>query len=214
MTTNSISIKNNSLVQVRLIEARDLGYVIANDRHFALKPRSTLDITSSLQSGINVISLMVSTESIKNDPTRIMTGKNEWSGRFEIYINGDMAGAYAKKGPSFIGGKEYVVASIELNLVKDNRKPTTLQLVNRFQRVQEMLDADRADFPKSHPHIIFKNGVAINLWRNSLGVDHIFIVDGCGACVYGGYVLWPYSKKLKRVLEDIRHAFKSDIIEA
>lgn len=214
MTTNSISIKDNSLVQVRLIEVRDLGYVIANDRHFALKPGTTLDITSSLQKGINMISLMVNAESIKEDPTRIMIGKNEWLGRFEIYVNGEMAGAYSKKGPSFIGGKEYVVAAIELNLVKDNRKPTTLQLINRFQCVQEMLDADRADFHKSHPHMLFENGVAINLWRNSFGVDHVFITDGCGVCVYGGYVLWPYKKKLKRILEEIRHEFRTDVIEA
>jgi hypothetical protein len=45
MTTNTISINDTNLVQVRLIEVRDAGHITVNDRHFALKAGEIGNIT-------------------------------------------------------------------------------------------------------------------------------------------------------------------------
>jgi hypothetical protein len=212
MATNAISIRDTSLVQIRLVEVRDTGHITVNDRHFALKTGTTVDITPSLREGINIIAFVVNTDSIKDDPSRLLTGKYEWLGRFEIYVDGEIAGSYSKRGSYLIGGKENVIATIEVSVAKDVSKPTVIQLVNQFQRVQGITDADKADFPKSHPHIGFKNGVTVHTWKNYAGVDHVFITDRSGKCVYGGYVGWIHSKYLQNVLQALHHELKEYIV--
>jgi hypothetical protein len=212
MVTNTISIRDTSLVQIRLVEVRDTGHITVNDRHFALKAGITVDITSSLCQGTNIITFVVNTDSIKDHPSRLLTGKYEWLGRFEIYVDGEIAGLYSKRGTYLIGGKENVIATIEINVTKDVSKPTVMQIVNQFQRVEGMTDADKADFPKSHPHIIFKNGVTIHIWRNYVGVDHVFITDHSGKCVYGGYVGWIHSKYLHKVLQTLHQELEEHIV--
>lgn len=212
MTNKIISIWDTNLVQIRLLEVRDTGHVTVNDRHFSLEPGATIDITSSLCEGTNIVTFIVNTNSIRDDPSRILTGKYEWIGRFEIYIDGKIAGSYSKRGPYLIGGKENTIAAIEFNVTIDVSKPTVMQLVNQFQRVKGITDADRADFPKSHPHIIFKNGVTIHTWKNYVGVIHVFIADRSGKCIYGAYVGWVHSKHLRGVLQKIHLELKEYIV--
>lgn len=212
MATHRISISDISLVQVRLVEVRDTGHITVNDRHFALKAGMTIDITPSLCEGINIITFVVNTDSIKDNPSRLISGKYEWVGRFEVYVDGKIAGSYSKRGTYIIGGKENIIASIEINVAKDASKPTVIQLINQLQRVQGITDANKVDFPKSHPHIIFKNGMAIHTWKNYAGVDHVLIVDPSGTCVYGGYVGWIHSKYLQSVLQTLHNELREYIV--
>lgn len=212
MATNTISVRDTSLVQIRLVEVRDTGHLTVNDRHFALKAGTTIDITASLGEGSNILTFVVNTDSITDDPSRLLTGQYEWLGRFEIYIDGKLAGAYSKRGTYLIGGKEHIIATIEINVTKDVSKPTVMQLINQFQGVQGITDADKADFPKSHPRIAFKNGVTIHTWKNYAGVDHVFVTDHSGKCVYGGYVGWIHSKSLQSVLQQLHHQLEEYIV--
>ncbi len=86
-----------------------------------------------------------------------------------------------------------------------------MQLINRFQMVEGMTDADKDNSGKSHPHILFKNGMAIRTWKNMLGVEHVFITDRSGTCVYGGYVGWLHSKQLQDALQSRRDDLKEYI---
>ncbi|WP_071191282.1 hypothetical protein [Trichormus sp. NMC-1] len=212
MATNTISISDISFVQVSLVEVRDTGHINVNDRHFALKAGASIDITPSLCKGINIITLVVNTNSIKDDPLRLVNGKYEWLGRFEFYVDGAIAGSYSKRGLYIIGGKEYIIASIEVNVVRDASKPTVMQLINQLQRVQGITDANKTDFSKSHPHLVFKNGVTINTWKNHAGVDHVFITDRSGKCVYGGYVGWIHWKYLEIALQTLHNEFREHIV--
>ncbi|MTJ53194.1 hypothetical protein FJR38_11355 [Anabaena sp. UHCC 0253] len=205
MAANTISISDISSVQVRLVEVRDTGHINVNDRHFALKAGASIDITSSLCEGINIITLVVNTNSIKDDLSRLVSGKNEWVGRFEVYVDGAIAGSYSKQGAYIIGGKENIVASIEINVARDVSKPTVMQLINQLQKVQGITDANKTDLSKSHPHIVFKNGVTIHTWKNYAGVDHVFITDRSGKCVYGGYVGWIHSQYLQIALQTLHN---------
>lgn len=212
MATNAISVRDTSLVQIRLVEIRDTGNITVNDRHFAIKAGTSVDITSSLREGINIMKFVVNTDSIKDDPSRLLTGKYEWLGRFEIYVDGEIAGSYSKRGAYIIGGKENVIATIEISVARDVSKPTVMQLVNQFQRVQGITDANKTDFPKSHPHLIFRNGVTVHTWKNYAGVDHVFITDHSGRCIYGGYVGWIHSKYLQNVLQTLRQELEEYIV--
>ncbi|MEB3232184.1 MAG: hypothetical protein VKJ64_14335, partial [Leptolyngbyaceae bacterium] len=211
MATNTLSIWATSSMQIRLVEVRDTGHITINDRHFALKAGATVDITASLREGTNIMTLVVNTDSIKDDPSRLLTGKYEWLGRFEIYVDGEPAGSYSKRGTYLIGGKENTIATIEVDVTRDVSKPTVMQLVNQLQKVQGMTDANKADFSKAHPHIVFRNGITIYTWKNYVGVDHVFIADQSGKCVYGGYVGWIHSKYLQSVLQTLQQELEEYI---
>ena len=212
MATNALSVSDISIVQVRLVEVRDTGHITVNNRHFSLKAGMTIDLTSSLCQGINIMTFVVNTDSIKDDPLRLLSGKNEWLGQFEVYVDGEIAGSYLKRGAYIVGGKENIIASLEVNVVKDTSKPTLIQLINQLQSVQGITDANKADFSKSHPHIVFKNGIAVYIWKNSVGVDHVFIADRSEKCVYAGYVGWIHSKYLHSVLQTLHNKFREYIV--
>lgn len=67
-----------------------------------------------------------------------------------------------------------------------------------------MTDAHQRDFYKATVFLECKNGVAIRLWKNPLGVDHVFVVCPKGQCLYGGFVGWLHTKDLRRVLEELK----------
>jgi hypothetical protein len=211
MPTNTISISNLSIVQVRLVEVRDTGYINVNGRHFTLKVGSNIDITPSLSDGINIITLFVNTYSIRDNPLRLLERKFKWLGRFELYVDGAIAGSYSKQGTNIIGGNENIIASIEINVIREVSKPTVMQLINQLQRVQGITDADKTDFSKSHPHLMFKNGITVCTWKNYVGVDHVFITDRSGKCVYGGYVGWMHSKYLEIAIKRLHEEFIDEI---
>jgi hypothetical protein len=212
MATNIISASDSSIVQVRLVEVRDTGRIDVNGRHFAIKAGASINVTPSLCEGTNIIRFVVSTDSIKDDPSRLLSGNYEWVGRFEVYVDSMLAGAYSKRGTYIIGGKENIIASVELTIIKDISKPTVMQLVNQLQRVKGMTDADKADFPKSHPHIMFRNGVTVHTWKNYAGVNHVFVTDRSEECVYGGYVGWMHSEDLQSVLQRLHKELEVHII--
>ncbi len=84
------------------------------------------------------------------------------------------------------------------------QKPNLLtKVIQKLQSVPGMTDGNIKDFPKSQIKIKFPNGIALHTWQNSLRVDHIFVTDKEGNCVYGGYVGWLDGAKLKKVLAEI-----------
>ena len=204
MTVNTLSIQDDSLVQIRLVEVQGSGSITVNDRHFVLKAGMVLDITASLHEGLNRLTFVVHTDSLKDDPGRILSRKYEWLGRFEVYVDGKIAGSYFKQGKYWIGGRDHTIETLEINNVRNVSKPTVMYLINQFQRVQGMTDADKSDCPKSHPYLVFNNGVAVHTWKNPIGVDHVFVVDRTEKCVYGGYVGWIHSKQLRNTLQTMQ----------
>jgi uncharacterized protein CbrC (UPF0167 family) len=57
-------------------------------------------------------------------------------------------------------------------------------------------------------NMVFKNGVAIHTWKNLVGIDHIFIAERSGQCVYGGYVGWSDAKYLQESLQNLCDEFE------
>ena len=77
------------------------------------------------------------------------------------------------------------------------------KVIQRLQSVPGMTDGNIKDFPKAQAKIKFPNGIALHTWQNSLRVDHIFVTNEQGNCVYGGYVGWLDAPELKKVLAEI-----------
>ena len=78
------------------------------------------------------------------------------------------------------------------------------RLIQQLQAVPGITDAHQRDFYKATVFLECKNGVTIRVWKNPLGVDHVFVVCPKGQCLYGGFVGWLHSKDLRQVLERIK----------
>jgi len=82
--------------------------------------------------------------------------------------------------------------------------PEVDRLIQQLQAVPGMTDAHQRDFYKATVFLECKNGVTIRVWKNPMGIDHVFVVCPKGQCLYGGFVGWIHAKDLQRVLERIK----------
>jgi hypothetical protein len=83
---------------------------------------------------------------------------------------------------------------------------TTL-LIQTLRSFPGLIDGHRRDFCYSKPYIVFNNGIAIHTWRNPLQMEHIFLADGGGNCLYSGFVSWFDAKSLYQVLQKIKEEY-------
>ena len=67
------------------------------------------------------------------------------------------------------------------------------KLIEHFRSVPGITDASQRDFSMSKKVFSFADGTSIRTWKNSVGVDHIFIANKYGKCEYAGFVGWVHS---------------------
>lgn len=91
------------------------------------------------------------------------------------------------------------VSSIESDL-------STL-LIQRLQLVMGMTDAHRRDFYRAKALITFKDGINILTWKHPLQVDHVFVANRLGECLYGGFVGLIHANGLRQTLEEIKKEY-------
>ncbi|MFZ4444104.1 MAG: hypothetical protein ACOYOY_11890 [Planktothrix agardhii] len=211
-----LSALNPSLIEIRLIEGRDEAYILVNEGYFSLVTGQKLNISSSLQEGVNLLNLMIKTYPLKE---RILGGLfgQDWCGRFELYIDGKLRGTYNKSGGELMGSGKYTVAKIELNIDKkpdpddepddDEIKKQLSSIINRLQNIKGMNPTHFQNVGYSTPYITLKNNIKINVWKNLVEVDHVFLIDPEGNCCFAGYVAWVRRKKFYRALQQIRNDF-------
>ena len=124
-----LSALNTSLIEIRLIEGRDEAYILVDEGYFSLVTGQKLNISSSLQEGVNLLNLMIKTYPLKERILRGLFGQ-DWCGRFELYIDGKLRGTYNQNGGVFLGSREYTVAQIELNIERITHEPTPIPVPN------------------------------------------------------------------------------------
>jgi hypothetical protein len=218
-----LSALDTSLIEIRLIEGRDEAYIRANEHYFSLVTGTKINISSALQVGVNLLNLMIKTYPLIE---RIRRGlfNQDWCGRFELYIDGKLRGTYNQNGGVFLGSREYTVAKIELNIEinvneppppekdsKNNNSGSTkqqlLSIIYSLQKIKGMTPTNFEDLKYSTPYIILENNIKINVWKNLVEVDHVFLIDPAGNCLFAGYVGWVHRKKFYRALQQIRNDF-------
>lgn len=84
----------------------------------------------------------------------------------------------------------------------------TEKIVEILLDVPGMTVTNEKHFTESMPILKLKEGTVVKLYRNLIGVDHVFLADSSGKMVFGGYVLWHYSEALKAAIKRIRTEFK------
>lgn len=80
-------------------------------------------------------------------------------------------------------------------------------LIQHLRSVPGMTDAHRRDFYRAKPCIIFKNGITVLSWKNPLQIDHVFVANSQGQCLYSGFVGWGHAEGLRTTLEDIKRQY-------
>lgn len=84
----------------------------------------------------------------------------------------------------------------------------TEKIVEILLDVPGMTVCNAKHFNEALPIFKLKEGTVVKLYRNLIGVEHVFIADNSGKMVFGGYVLWHYSESLKASIKKIRTEFK------
>ena len=211
-----LSALNPRSIEIRLIEGRDEAYIWVNEGYFSLVTGQKLNISSSLQEGVNLLNLMIKTYPLKERILRGLFGQ-DWCGRFELYIDGKLRGTYNQNGGELMGSGKYTVAKIELNIDKkpdpddepddDEIKKQLSSIINRLQNIKGMNPTHFQNVGYSTPYITLENNIKINVWKNLVEVDHVFLIDPEGNCCFAGYVAWVRRKKFYRALQQIRNDF-------
>lgn len=89
----------------------------------------------------------------------------------------------------------------------DSKPELSVTLVQRLRSVPGMTDAHRRDFYYSKIYFRFNDGTTIRTWKNPLQVEHVFVADNEGQCLYAGFVGWLHAEDLRNTLEDIKKQF-------
>jgi pimeloyl-ACP methyl ester carboxylesterase len=86
----------------------------------------------------------------------------------------------------------------------DSKPDLGVILVQRLRSVPGMTDAHRRDFYRSKLYLRFQDGTTIRTWKNPVQVEHVFVSDSEGQCLYAGFVGWLHAEDLRKTLEDIK----------
>lgn len=85
------------------------------------------------------------------------------------------------------------------------------EITERLSRVPGITDAHQKESEKSRPILIFQNGSRLNLWRNPIGIEHVFLLDASGRCLFSGFVGWLHSVQLKQAIAAIKRDYQHEI---
>lgn len=80
----------------------------------------------------------------------------------------------------------------------------TYTVIKRLQTVEGMTDGHERDFERATVIHTFDNGVTIRVWRNLMGIEHIFVACSEGSCLYGGFVGWLHTECLAQALDELK----------
>lgn len=89
----------------------------------------------------------------------------------------------------------------------DSQPELSVILVRRLRSVPGMTDAHRRDFYRSKVYLRLGDGIEIRTWKNPLKVEHVFIADSEGQCLYAGFVGWLHTADLQQTLVGIKNKF-------
>jgi hypothetical protein len=81
------------------------------------------------------------------------------------------------------------------------------QIVDKLRNTPGMTQSRGTKFKKATPIFKLKDGTIIKTYKNSVGVDHLFLGDSSGRMLFGGYVGWIHSDDLEATIAEIKRTF-------
>jgi pimeloyl-ACP methyl ester carboxylesterase len=85
-------------------------------------------------------------------------------------------------------------------------------LIRRLQQVPGMTDGHYRDFRWAKVFLTFDKGVTLRLWKDPVGISHVFVADPEGNCLYSGFVGWLHSKDLEQELHVLQQEQAAQLI--
>jgi pimeloyl-ACP methyl ester carboxylesterase len=82
------------------------------------------------------------------------------------------------------------------------------KIIHALQAVPGMTDSHPRDFAKSKLWMVCSDGTTVSTYKNPLQVNHVYVADREGKCIYSGYVGWVDSDHLWQALGDLQQQFK------
>lgn len=83
----------------------------------------------------------------------------------------------------------------------------TAQVIEKLVNTPGMTQSRGTKFKKATPNFKLKDGTILRTYRNSSGINYIFLADASGRMIFGGYVNWLYSEDLKAAVAEIKREF-------
>ena len=81
------------------------------------------------------------------------------------------------------------------------------RIIEILNSVYGMTQSHSRDFYRATPLFTLRDGSVLKTWKNFVGVEHIFIANGDGEMVFGGFVGWIHSENLRQAIAEIREEF-------
>ncbi len=81
------------------------------------------------------------------------------------------------------------------------------QVVYLLNEVEGMTQAHSRDFKNATPRFTLRDGSVLKVFKNPVGVNHVFIADDQGNIIFGGFVGWIHADGLNQAIATIRCDF-------
>lgn len=81
------------------------------------------------------------------------------------------------------------------------------QVISILNQVPGMTEAHNRDFNRAVPKFKLRDGSVVKIWKNPVGVDHVFLADKSGKMIFGGFVGWIHSDGLHQAVDQIQKYF-------
>jgi hypothetical protein len=102
---------------------------------------------------------------------------------------------------------ELVVSWSEKPQVATDISFVSTQVVEKLSNIQGIKQSRGTKFKKATPKFKLKDGTIIKTYRNSAGVNYVFLADVNGKMIFGGYVYRRHSDELKITISEIKTTF-------
>lgn len=80
-------------------------------------------------------------------------------------------------------------------------------LIQRLRSLPGMTDGHWRNFSSSKKYVTLENGLTIRTWKNPLQIEHVFVANREGLCLYSGFVGWLHIAQLRDNLEGIKREY-------
>ncbi|MFM7904537.1 MAG: hypothetical protein ACKPA9_05020 [Microcystis sp.] len=81
------------------------------------------------------------------------------------------------------------------------------QVVDFLNQVPGMTEAHSRDFKQATPRFTLRDGSVLKIYKNPVGVHHVFIADREGKMIFGGFVGWIHTDGLNHAIAAIKREF-------
>ncbi|HEY9703042.1 MAG TPA: alpha/beta hydrolase [Allocoleopsis sp.] len=83
-------------------------------------------------------------------------------------------------------------------------------IIKKIQAVTGITDGHYRDFYRSKIYINLIDGSKIHIWQNPFLLNHVFVSDPQGNCIYSGFVGWLHNQDLQQTLTEIKLNFSAE----